>query len=44
MPKMTDSRRKRIQARQRKLANELKRAARIAKRQRNSDKAGAATR
>jgi hypothetical protein len=33
MPKMTDSRRKRIQARQRKLANALGRAAKAAKRE-----------
>ena len=36
MPKMSDSRRKKIQARQRKLENAKKRAARIAKRERNA--------
>lgn len=36
MPKMSDSRRKRIQARQRKLSNELKRLAKIEKRKRKS--------
>lgn len=35
MPKMTDQRRKKIQARQRKEANALKRAAKIAKKARN---------
>ena len=35
MPTMSDTRRKRIQARQRKTANALKRAAKIAKRKRN---------
>lgn len=43
MPQMTDARRKRIQARQRKAENALKRAARIAKRQRNSAGARAGT-
>ena len=41
MPKMGDSRRKKIQARQRKLANAASRAAKIAKRERNSKKASA---
>jgi hypothetical protein len=36
MPKMSDSRRKRIQARQRKLENATKRSAKLAKRKRNS--------
>lgn len=36
MPKMSDQRRKRIQAKQRKATNALQRAAKIAKRQRNS--------
>jgi hypothetical protein len=36
MPTMTNSRRKAIQAKQRKATNALKRAAKIAKRQRNS--------
>ena len=36
MPTLSDSRRKRIQARQRKASNALKRAAKIAKRQRNT--------
>jgi hypothetical protein len=38
MPTMTNSRRKRIQARQRKVENATKRVARIAKRKRNSEK------
>jgi hypothetical protein len=38
MPTLSDSRRKKIQARQRKANNALKRAAKIAKRQRNSAK------
>ena len=38
MPKMSDSRRKRIQARQRKATNALRRAAKLAKRQRNRSK------
>jgi hypothetical protein len=42
MPKMSDSRRKSIQAKQRKATNAQLRAAKIAKRQRNSSKAGAA--
>jgi hypothetical protein len=42
MPKMSDNRRKRIQAKQRKATNALKRGAKIAKRQRNSAKSGAA--
>jgi hypothetical protein len=36
MPKMSDQRRKRIQARQRKTGNAAKRAAKIAKKQRNA--------
>jgi hypothetical protein len=36
MPKMSDSRRKKIQARQRKRENAKKRTARIAKRERNA--------
>jgi hypothetical protein len=40
MPKMGDSRRKRIQARQRKAANAAQRAAKIAKRERNKAKSG----
>ncbi len=36
MPKMSDNRRKRIQAKQRKATNTLKREAKIAKRKRNS--------
>lgn len=36
MPKMSDSRRKRIQAKQRKLTNAVKRDTKIAKRKRNS--------
>jgi hypothetical protein len=35
MPKMSDARRKKIQARQRKATNALKRAAKVAKRKRN---------
>src|SRR5262245_31480697 len=42
MPKMSDSRRKRIQAKQRKATNALQRAAKIAKRERNNAKPGAA--
>jgi hypothetical protein len=42
MPKMSDSRRKRIQAKQRKATNALMRAAKIAKRKRNSGKAATA--
>jgi len=42
MPKMSDSRRKRIQANQRKSTNALQRAAKVAKRKRNSAKAGTA--
>lgn len=38
MPTMSDSRRKKIQARQRKAENALKRAAKIAKKERNSQK------
>jgi hypothetical protein len=40
MPKMSDSRRKRIQAKQRKATNALQRAAKAAKRSRNSAKTG----
>jgi hypothetical protein len=40
MPKMSDNRRKRIQAKQRKATNALKRATKAAKRERNSAKAG----
>ena len=36
MPKMSDSRRKRIQVKQRKALNILKREAKVAKRKRNS--------
>jgi hypothetical protein len=36
MPMMSDSRRKRIQAKQRKATNAKKRAAKVAKRERNS--------
>jgi len=42
MPTMSDSRRKRIQAKQRKATNALKRAAKAAKRKRNSALGGAA--
>ena len=42
MPKMSDSRRKRIQAKQRKATNALQRATKLAKRQRNSAKTGKA--
>lgn len=42
MPKMSDSRRKRIQAKQRKATNALERAAKVAKRKRNSAKPGTA--
>lgn len=38
MPNMSDARRKKIQARQRKIGNALKRAAKIAKKSRNSGK------
>jgi hypothetical protein len=38
MPKMSDSRRKRIQAKQRKAKNALRREGKLAKRQRNSAK------
>ena len=41
MPKMGDSRRKKIQARQRKMTNAQLRAAKIAKRERNNKKVGA---
>lgn len=41
MPTMSDARRKRIQARQRKAENALRRAAKIAKRKRNHSKSGA---
>jgi hypothetical protein len=40
MPKMSDNRRKRIQAKQRKATNALKRATKAAKRERNTAKAG----
>jgi len=43
MPKMSDARRKRIQAKQRKATNALRREAKVAKRSRNSAKAGAAS-
>ncbi len=36
MPTMTNSRRKRIQARQRKAANDTKRLAKVAKKKRNA--------
>jgi hypothetical protein len=42
MPKMGDSRRKKIQAKQRKATNARLRAVKITKRQRNNPKAGAA--
>jgi hypothetical protein len=42
MPKMSDSRRKRIQAKQRKATNALQRVAKVAKRNRNNAKRGAA--
>ena len=42
MPKMSDTRRKRIQANQRKATNAVKRAAKLAKRARNSAKPGKA--
>jgi hypothetical protein len=42
MPKMSDSRRKRIQAKQRKATNALQRAAKLAKRERNRAKPRAA--
>jgi hypothetical protein len=42
MPKMSDSRRKRIQAKQRKALNALHRATKDAKRRRNSAKPGRA--
>jgi len=44
MPKMSDTRRKRIQAKQRKATNALQRAAKVAKRERNSGKRGTAAR
>ena len=40
MPKMSDSCRKRIQAKQRKATNALQRATKLAKRKRNASKAG----
>jgi hypothetical protein len=40
MPKMSDSRRKAIQAKQRKATNALQRAAKLAKRNRKSAKPG----
>jgi hypothetical protein len=42
MPKMSDSRRKRIQAKQRKATNAAQRAVKLAKRERNRAKAGKA--
>jgi hypothetical protein len=42
MPKMSDTRRKRIQAKQRKTTNALQRVAKAAKRARNSAKRGTA--
>ena len=42
MPTMSDSRRKRIQAKQRKAKNALQRSAKIAKRERNSPRRGTA--
>ena len=42
MPKMSDSRRKKIQAKQRKSTNALRRVAKIEKRDRNSEKSGTA--
>jgi hypothetical protein len=42
MPKMSDSRRKRIQAKQRKAKNASQRATKLAKRERNSARRGAA--
>lgn len=39
MPKMSDQRRRRIQAKQRKATNALRRAGKIAKRQRNATQA-----
>ncbi len=44
MPNLSDSRRKRIQAKQRKATNALQRAAKVAKRERNSAKSGTAAR
>jgi hypothetical protein len=44
MPKMSDSRRKRIQAKQRKATNAVQRVAKVAKRERNSAKSGTAAR
>ena len=44
MPTMTDNRRKRIQAKQRKATNALQRATKVAKRERNSAKHGTAAR
>lgn len=44
MPKMSDTRRKRIQAKQRKATNALQRAAKVAKRERNSGKRSTAAR
>ena len=40
MPKMSNSRRKKIQARQRKATNILNRESKVAKRQRNDAKSG----
>ena len=42
MPKMSNSRRGRIQAKQRKATNALERVAKVAKRKRNSSKPGPA--
>ena len=42
MPKMSNSRRKKIQARQRKATNILNRESKVAKRQRNDAKSGKA--
>jgi hypothetical protein len=42
MPKMSDSRRKRIQSKQRKATNALQRATKLAKRKRNASRPGTA--
>ena len=42
MPKMSDSRRKRIQSKQRKATNALHRATKLAKRKRNASQSGIA--
>jgi hypothetical protein len=44
MPKMSDSRRKQIQAKQRKATNALKREGKVAKRERNAGKSGTSAR